>query len=220
MTCDPIPIEVSLLGVTQQITSLGLVSIHTSRARQIPQQMLPKLNNNTVIIFFLSLLENSENLSEMRQARSKLFLRAQRRTVRMAVAIFTVFAINWLPYAFFSLWYVWFPVPLDHMYVFEVAFMFGLSNSCFNPLIYGACNVRYCHKICACLGFRSSAKSGVETSHSDRSNKTTMYSVRWQSSKAGNNTKLGGKNNNKDNSWTKGTATVPPEKQQMITTTT
>nr|ANO39913.1 corazonin-type receptor [Asterias rubens] len=159
--------------------------------------------------------ETSENLSEMRQARSKLFLRAQRRTVRMAVAIFIVFAINWLPYAIFGLWYVWFPGQTYNMYVFEVAFMFGLSNSCFNPLIYGACNVRYCHKICACFGIRS--KPGMDTSHSDRSNKTTMYSVRWQSSKGGNNTH---KNNNKDNSWTKGTAAVPPERQQMITTTT
>ncbi|XP_038073831.1 gonadotropin-releasing hormone receptor-like [Patiria miniata] len=165
--------------------------------------------------------ETSENLSEMRQARSKLFLRAQRRTVRMAVAIFTVFAINWFPYAFFSMWYLWFSPDSLHPYVFEVSFLFALSNSCFNPIIYGACNVRYCNKICACLGLRPSVKS-MDTSHSDgrSNNKTTMYSVRWQSSKSANNTtKMGNRNNNKDTKWGR-TQPTPPEKQQMITTTT
>ncbi|XP_022099675.1 gonadotropin-releasing hormone receptor-like [Acanthaster planci] len=166
--------------------------------------------------------ETSENLSEMRQARSKLFLRAQRRTIRMAMAIFTVFTLNWLPYAFFCLWYLWFPHNTLPDAVFEISFLFGLTNSCFNPLIYGACNVRYCHKICACLGLRPTSKS-VETSHSDgrSNNKTTMYSVRWQSSKSANNTTRAGnsRNNNKESRWGR-TQAVPPEKQQMITTTT
>ena len=115
----------------------------------------------------------SDNLSE---ARSRLFLRAQQRTIRMAAAIFAVFIINWAPYSVGTLWYLW--VPGDHAdqhLLFEILFNFGVSNSCFNPLIYGACNVQHVNYLLRCCGIKAGDDMNT-TQGSDR--KTSTYYVR------------------------------------------
>ena len=125
-----------------------------------------------IIMFCVILPGAGDNLSE---ARSRLFLRAQQRTIRMAAAIFAVFVINWAPYSVASLWYLWVPGEHeDNHLIFEFCFLFGLSNSCFNPMIYGICNIQHVNYLLRCCGIRI----GDDSARSASDRKTSTYYVR------------------------------------------
>lgn len=90
----------------------------------------------------------------------------------MAAAIFAVFVINWAPYCVASLWYNWGPYFHESYHVwFEICFLFGLSNSCFNPLIYGACNLQHVNYLLRCCGI----KVGDDDQRSDHKTGSTYY---------------------------------------------
>ncbi|XP_011498625.1 PREDICTED: gonadotropin-releasing hormone II receptor isoform X2 [Ceratosolen solmsi marchali] len=74
--------------------------------------------------------------------------RARVRTLKMTIIIVLVFFICWTPYYVMSLWY-W----IDRVTAKKVdlriqrgLFIFACTNSCMNPIVYGAFNIRKGHK--------------------------------------------------------------------------
>ncbi|NXG60719.1 GNRR2 protein, partial [Hemiprocne comata] len=73
--------------------------------------------------------------------------RARQRTLRLSVLIVLTFVLCWTPYYLLGLWY-WFspemltrekvPPSLSH-----ILFLFGLFNTCLDPLLYGLFTVRF-----------------------------------------------------------------------------
>ncbi|XP_071497233.1 gonadotropin-releasing hormone receptor-like [Diadema antillarum] len=129
----------------------------------------------------LSVSDAEDNISQQRKARSRLFMRAQHRTLRMIITIFLAFVLNWTPYVLATMIYIWnqseHPDKMGHRVAYEVAFLFGLSNSCFNPLVYGCCNLHYFDSMCAscCAIFIGR----LEASQSGHDQKTSTYIMRW-----------------------------------------
>ncbi|NXK54416.1 GNRR2 protein, partial [Chauna torquata] len=73
--------------------------------------------------------------------------RARMRTLKMSIVIVLTFVVCWTPYYLLGLWY-WFspemltrekvPPSLSH-----ILFLFGLFNTCLDPLIYGLFTVHF-----------------------------------------------------------------------------
>ncbi|XP_021239466.1 gonadotropin-releasing hormone II receptor-like, partial [Numida meleagris] len=74
--------------------------------------------------------------------------RARMRTLKMSVVVVLTFVCCWTPYYLLGLWY-WFspemltrgrvPPALSH-----ILFLFGLFNTCLDPLVYGLFTVHFC----------------------------------------------------------------------------
>ncbi|XP_010725080.1 gonadotropin-releasing hormone II receptor-like, partial [Meleagris gallopavo] len=74
--------------------------------------------------------------------------RARMRTLKMSVVVVLTFVGCWTPYYLLGLWY-WFspemltrgrvPPALSH-----ILFLFGLFNTCLDPLVYGFFTVHFC----------------------------------------------------------------------------
>ncbi|XP_075593033.1 gonadotropin-releasing hormone II receptor-like [Balearica regulorum gibbericeps] len=81
--------------------------------------------------------------------------RARMRTLKMSIVIVLTFVVCWTPYYLLGLWY-WFspemltrekvPPSLSH-----ILFLFGLFNTCLDPLVYGLFTVRFRREMrCVC----------------------------------------------------------------------
>ncbi|XP_042900353.1 adipokinetic hormone/corazonin-related peptide receptor variant I-like isoform X2 [Parasteatoda tepidariorum] len=66
--------------------------------------------------------------------------RARARTLRMTIIIVCTFFWCWTPYVVMVLWYLFDPVSADQVdtRIQSSLFMFAVSNSCVNPLVYGS----------------------------------------------------------------------------------
>ncbi|XP_037511749.1 adipokinetic hormone/corazonin-related peptide receptor variant I-like [Rhipicephalus sanguineus] len=66
--------------------------------------------------------------------------RAQYRTLRLTVVIVLAFFLCWTPYVVMVLWYQLDAESAKHVddYLQSSLFMFAVSNSCVNPLVYGS----------------------------------------------------------------------------------
>ncbi|XP_034196386.1 adipokinetic hormone receptor isoform X2 [Osmia lignaria lignaria] len=85
---------------------------------------------------------------KIRRSSMGFLTRAKVRTLKMTVIIVAVFFICWTPYYVMSLWY-W----IDRHSAYKVdqriqkgLFLFACTNSCMNPIVYGAFNIRDRHK--------------------------------------------------------------------------
>ncbi|XP_033359180.1 gonadotropin-releasing hormone II receptor [Bombus vosnesenskii] len=93
----------------------------------------------------LEICRRSKNSEDKIRRSSMAFLtRAKIRTLKMTVIIVAVFFICWTPYYVMSLWY-W----IDRNSAYKVdqriqkgLFLFACTNSCMNPIVYGAFNIR------------------------------------------------------------------------------
>ncbi|XP_064474903.1 adipokinetic hormone/corazonin-related peptide receptor variant I-like [Ornithodoros turicata] len=66
--------------------------------------------------------------------------RARNKTLRLTVVIVLAFVFCWTPYVIMVLWYQFDPDSAGHVdtYLQSSLFMFAVSNSCVNPLVYGS----------------------------------------------------------------------------------
>lgn len=66
--------------------------------------------------------------------------RARNRTLRLTIVIVLAFFFCWTPYVVMVLWYQFDPEGAEHVnaYLQSSLFMFAVSNSCVNPLVYGS----------------------------------------------------------------------------------
>ncbi|XP_076350250.1 adipokinetic hormone/corazonin-related peptide receptor variant I-like isoform X2 [Tachypleus tridentatus] len=111
--------------------------------------------------------DNEDHLTRGQQYSGRLHLRcsnkthierARARTLRMTITIVLAFIWCWTPYVIIVLWY---QIDLDSAQelaaeVQSALFMFAVSNSCVNPLVYGsyAFNFKNVFKTCCSSGSR------------------------------------------------------------------
>lgn len=70
--------------------------------------------------------------------------RAKSRTLKMTIIIVIAFVVCWTPYYIMAIWY-WTDTKSAQMVdqkVQHALFMFACTNSCMNPIVYGAFNIR------------------------------------------------------------------------------
>ncbi|XP_070543233.1 gonadotropin-releasing hormone receptor-like [Ptychodera flava] len=130
--------------------------------------------------------DDIDKLSQIRHTRSMVFLKAKVRTLRMAVLIVLAFIINWTPFNVMIIWYMFFDYRVIPHVAFEVAWLFGMSNSMLNPLVYGISNLRFCRKRKASYTVRSynfdrKCSTSPTPPHSNKSSFVTMAATRRMS---------------------------------------
>lgn len=93
--------------------------------------------------------------------------RARARTLRMTIIIVLAFFWCWTPYVVIVLWYLFDPVSADQVdsRIQSSLFMFAVSNSCVNPLVYGSyvLNFKDVFRRCFCRRSCSSSESIANT---------------------------------------------------------
>ncbi|XP_035667678.1 gonadotropin-releasing hormone receptor-like [Branchiostoma floridae] len=70
--------------------------------------------------------------------RERLFSKAKVRTLQMAAGILTTFFVCWTPFYCVMMWHLFFQheYPINQI-IFDVLYLFGVSNACVNPVVYG-----------------------------------------------------------------------------------
>uniref|UniRef100_H3D2X0 Type II GnRH receptor n=2 Tax=Tetraodon nigroviridis TaxID=99883 RepID=H3D2X0_TETNG len=82
---------------------------------------------------------------DLRRSRDNI-PRARRRTLKMSIVIVLCFVLCWGPYYLLGLWYWFFPEHLEGKVshsLTHILFIFGLFNTCADPLVYGLFTVRF-----------------------------------------------------------------------------
>ncbi|CAN7945658.1 unnamed protein product, partial [Ixodes hexagonus] len=76
----------------------------------------------------------------LRRSDTRHMQRARNRTLRLTIIIVLAFFWCWTPYVTMVLWYQLDPDGAEHVngYLQSSLFMFAVSNSCVNPLVYGS----------------------------------------------------------------------------------
>ncbi|KAG8175740.1 hypothetical protein JTE90_004600 [Oedothorax gibbosus] len=137
-----------------------------------------------IIIFCYSMIiwtisrrsrDSEDDLSQEPRYRRRLCLRrsdiaqierSRARTLRMTIIIVLTFFCCWTPYVVMVLWYLFDPVSADKVdsRIQSSLFMFAVSNSCVNPLVYGSyvLNLKQAFRKCFC---RRSANFTGSISH-------------------------------------------------------
>ncbi|CAG2065717.1 unnamed protein product, partial [Timema podura] len=70
--------------------------------------------------------------------------KAKVRTLKMTIIIVLVFIICWTPYYIMCVWY-WSDIKSAKkvdQWIQKFLFLFASTNSCMNPIVYGAFNIR------------------------------------------------------------------------------
>ncbi|KAK1891210.1 Gonadotropin-releasing hormone II receptor [Dissostichus eleginoides] len=99
--------------------------------------------------------------------------RARMRTLKMSIVIVISFIVCWTPYYLLGLWYWFSPDDLEGKVshsLTHILFIFGLFNTCLDPIIYGLFTIRFRK------GLRSCYRKTTVTS--DRENRTVAPTVR------------------------------------------
>lgn len=68
------------------------------------------------------------------------------RTLKMSIVIVICFIVCWTPYYLLGLWYWFFPDDLEGKVshsLTHILFIFGLFNTCLDPVIYGLFTIRF-----------------------------------------------------------------------------
>ncbi|XP_040074861.2 gonadotropin-releasing hormone II receptor [Ixodes scapularis] len=94
----------------------------------------------------------------LRRSDMRHMQRARNRTLRLTIIIVLAFFWCWTPYVTMVLWYQFDPDGAEHVngYLQSSLFMFAVSNSCVNPLVYGSYTLtrrRFCVR-CPFFGAR------------------------------------------------------------------
>ncbi|XP_017789640.1 PREDICTED: gonadotropin-releasing hormone II receptor [Habropoda laboriosa] len=107
-----------------------------------------------IIYAYISILleickrSKKSEVDKIRRSSVGFLTRAKIRTLKMTVIIVAVFFICWTPYYVMSLWY-WIDKDsaknVDQR-IQKGLFLFACTNSCMNPIVYGAFNIRDRHK--------------------------------------------------------------------------
>ncbi|XP_070387755.1 adipokinetic hormone/corazonin-related peptide receptor variant I-like [Dermacentor albipictus] len=88
------------------------------------------------------MLPEQQQSGRLRLRRSDVrhITRARNRTLRLTIIIVLAFFLCWTPYVIMVLWYQIDPESASNVdgYVQSSLFMFAVSNSCVNPLVYGS----------------------------------------------------------------------------------
>lgn len=83
-------------------------------------------------------------VERFRRSNDDVLSRAKKRTLKMTITIVIVFLICWTPYYIIAMWYWFDKTSVDKVsaLVSKSLFIFACTNSCMNPIVYGAFNIR------------------------------------------------------------------------------
>ncbi|XP_067621028.1 adipokinetic hormone/corazonin-related peptide receptor variant I isoform X2 [Eurosta solidaginis] len=88
--------------------------------------------------------DDKNGFARFRRSNDDVLGRAKKRTLKMTITIVIVFVICWTPYYIICCWF-W----IDKVTAYNVnpllrkiLFIFAVTNSCMNPLVYGVFNIR------------------------------------------------------------------------------
>ncbi|XP_064474901.1 neuropeptide SIFamide receptor-like isoform X3 [Ornithodoros turicata] len=89
----------------------------------------------------------------LRRSDTRQIQRARNRTLRLTIIIVLAFFWCWTPYVTMVLWYQFDPDGAEHVnsYLQSSLFMFAVSNSCVNPLVYGSYTSKFRNCWARCL---------------------------------------------------------------------
>uniref|UniRef100_T1PIK5 7 transmembrane receptor (Rhodopsin family) n=1 Tax=Musca domestica TaxID=7370 RepID=T1PIK5_MUSDO len=85
-----------------------------------------------------------KGIERFRRSNDDVLSRAKKRTLKMTITIVIVFLICWTPYYIIAMWYWFDKTSVDKVsaLVSKSLFIFACTNSCMNPIVYGAFNIR------------------------------------------------------------------------------
>ncbi|XP_032060543.1 gonadotropin-releasing hormone II receptor-like, partial [Aythya fuligula] len=135
---------------------------------------------------------------QLRRSSDNIPRRARMRTLRMSIAIVLTFIVCWTPYYLLGLWYWFSPEMLTRQKVppalSHILFLFGLFNTCLDPLVYGLFTVHFRRELrraCRC-GRRRQEQDGGEAALTTGSFRASTAAGRAGSSFGGARSSLGG----------------------------
>ncbi|VEN42297.1 unnamed protein product [Callosobruchus maculatus] len=103
----------------------------------------------SIIIEICRRTRNPKNADSVTRSSLPFLGKAKIRTLKMTIIIVFVFFVCWTPYYVMSVWY-WYDresaLEVDQR-VQKGLFLFACTNSCMNPLVYGAFNIRARRKV-------------------------------------------------------------------------
>nr|BAC97836.1 gonadotropin-releasing hormone receptor 1 [Oryzias latipes] len=118
--------------------------------------------------------------------------KARMRTLKMSVVIVVGFIVCWTPYYLLGLWYWFFPDDLEGKVshsLTHILFIFGLFNTCLDPIIYGLFTTRFHRGRRKCYG-------GATATLSLESKVVTAEAVKRSSDASASRGDAGEKDNN------------------------
>ncbi|KAG0427848.1 hypothetical protein HPB47_025135 [Ixodes persulcatus] len=94
--------------------------------------------------------ESNHGRLRLRRSDVRHIERARNRTLRLTIVIVLAFFLCWTPYVIMVLWYQFDPEGAEHVdgYLQSSLFMFAVSNSCVNPLVYGSYTATFEKRCC------------------------------------------------------------------------
>ncbi|KAK8782488.1 hypothetical protein V5799_016173 [Amblyomma americanum] len=110
-------------------------------------------------------LPEQQQAGRLRLRRSDVrhITRARNRTLRLTIIIVLAFFLCWTPYVVMVLWYQIDPESASNVdgYLQSSLFMFAVSNSCVNPLVYGSFTSSFRKACCrqSCLWGQSARRA-------------------------------------------------------------
>uniref|UniRef100_A0A8B9SZL9 Gonadotropin-releasing hormone receptor n=1 Tax=Anas platyrhynchos TaxID=8839 RepID=A0A8B9SZL9_ANAPL len=141
----------------------------------------------------------SGRMKELRRSYNHI-PRARMRTLRMSIAIVLTFIVCWTPYYLLGLWYWFSPEMLTRQKVppalSHILFLFGLFNTCLDPLVYGLFTVHFRRELrraCRC-GRRRQEQDGGEAALTTGSFRAST-ALKTQGGGNGNGAKAHGERN-------------------------
>lgn len=121
--------------------------------------------------------DTSPDSLQLRRSGAGNIGKAKIQTIKMTFVIIITFIVCWTPYYVISLWYWFFKLSASQLdlRVQRILLTFAVSNSCFNPIVYGYFSVKSSllmvirQSICCCcclLGKRDDAWKLDKNEHS------------------------------------------------------
>lgn len=112
---------------------------------------------------FPCLSSASSNEPDLRCSKNNI-PKARMRTLKMSIVIVICFIICWTPYYLLGLWYWFFPDDLEGKVshsLTHILFIFGLFNTCLDPIIYGLFTISL-HKGLRSCNRKATVRSDLE----------------------------------------------------------
>lgn len=110
--------------------------------------MLIRFLQNQVVfcqLFLLLCLLDPSNEVHLRCSKNNI-PKARMRTLKMSIVIVSSFIVCWTPYYLLGLWYWFLPEDLEGKVSHSLShmlFIFGLVNTCLDPIIYGLFTIQF-----------------------------------------------------------------------------
>lgn len=119
-------------------------------------------SSSSAHLFFLTSVSSNE--LDLRCSKNNI-PKARMKTLKMSIVIVMCFIICWTPYYLLGLWYWFFPDDLEGKVshsLTHILFIFGLFNTCVDPIIYGLFTIRFRKGLQSCYR-KATVISGLET---------------------------------------------------------